>query len=78
MSLSGSTNASTASRGVLPGKGDQHRNSSNGWVVGILVLSGVPLGEKLVRGDVERLSCRVVQHDPALFARDLHYLDLMI
>ena len=57
-----------------PGHGDR----LPGWVVGILVVTGVPLGQELVCGDVERLPGRSVQHFPALLASDLHYLDLMI
>lgn len=49
-SRSGSRKASTASAGVLPGKGDQHGHPGDRGVIGIVVAPRVPLGEELVGG----------------------------
>lgn len=67
--------ASTASRGFLPGKGDQHGDPGDRRVAGVLVLPGIPLGQELLAGDAQHLSCGAVQHGPAFFAGSLHYLD---
>ena len=48
VSFSGSRNASTASRGSLPGKGDQHGDPSDRRIAGSFVVPGVPLGQELL------------------------------
>lgn len=77
VSARGPVKASTASRGVLPGKGNQHRHSGEGRIFVVLVLAVIPPGEKFFARDVERLARSAVEYGPALLASDLHDLDLM-
>src|SRR6266849_559813 len=53
----GSLNASTASAGLLPGKGDERRQSADGrplWGIDLRSqLAGIPPAEELVAGDTE-------------------------
>ncbi len=69
-----SRKASTASRGVLPGKGDQHSDSGDRGIITVFVVACIPLGQELITRDPEDFPRGAVEESAALFRGSFHDL----